>query len=79
MGRKSGVGWLGLLDVADRPGRLGRRARWLAAASVAYTGAEAVLAIAAGAVAGSIALVGFGLDSAVEVSSAVMWNPSCPS
>jgi len=64
--------------VADPAGRsrLGRRAQWLAAASVAYNAVEAVVAIAAGLVAGSIALVGFGLDSVVEVSSGlvVLWQ-----
>lgn len=60
--------------VADpvRRQRLGRRAQWLAAASVGYNVVEAVVAISAGAVAGSIALVGFGLDSIVEVSSGVI-------
>lgn len=43
--------------------RLGRRAQLLAAASVTYNAAEAVIAIAAGAAAGSAALVGFGLDA----------------
>lgn len=51
---------------------LGRRARLLAAASVAYNLVEAVVAISAGLVAGSVALVGFGLDSVVEVSSGVI-------
>ena len=56
--------------------RYGRRAQWLAAASVVYNGVEAVIAIAAGVVAGSVALVGFGLDSVVEVSSGliVLWQ-----
>jgi divalent metal cation (Fe/Co/Zn/Cd) transporter len=56
--------------------RLGRRAQLLAAASVAYNGLEAIIAIAAGLVAGSIALVGFGLDSIVEVSSGliILWQ-----
>jgi len=45
-----------------------RRARLLAGASVAYNVLEAVIAIAAGLVAGSVALVGFGLDSTIEVS-----------
>ncbi|GAB2696557.1 cation transporter [Thalassiella azotivora] len=68
------------VHTADLPAaekaRLGRRARLLAAASVAYNGLEAVIAIAAGAVAGSVALVGFGLDSVVEVSSGliVLWQ-----
>ena len=56
--------------------RLGRRAQLLAGASVAYNSAEAVIAITAGAVAGSAALVGFGLDSVVEVSSGlvILWQ-----
>jgi divalent metal cation (Fe/Co/Zn/Cd) transporter len=56
--------------------RLGRRAQLLAAASVTYNVLEAVVAITAGAVAGSVALVGFGLDSLVEVSSAlvILWQ-----
>ena len=56
--------------------RLGRRAQLLAGASVAYNAVEAVVAITAGLVAGSVALVGFGLDSVVEVSSGliVLWQ-----
>ena len=63
------------LAPADRS-RLGRRAQLLAGASIAYNSAEAVIAIAAGAVAGSAALVGFGLDSVVEVSSGlvILWQ-----
>jgi divalent metal cation (Fe/Co/Zn/Cd) transporter len=55
---------------------LGRRAQLLAGASVAYNLAEAAVAVAAGSVAGSIALVGFGLDSLVEVSSGlvILWQ-----
>lgn len=56
--------------------RLGRRARRLAATSVAYNSLEAVVAVSAGVVAGSVALVGFGLDSLVEVSSGlvILWQ-----
>ena len=63
------------LSPADRT-RLGRRAQLLAAGSVAYNGLEAVIAIAAGAAAGSVALIGFGLDSVVEVSSGlvILWQ-----
>ena len=55
--------------------QFGRRAQLLAAASVSYNLIEAVAAITAGLVAGSIALVGFGLDSIVEVSSGliILW------
>jgi len=63
------------LTSADRS-RLGRRARLLAAASVGYNAVEAVIAVTAGIVAGSVALVGFGLDSVVEVSSGliIIWQ-----
>lgn len=56
--------------------RLGKRAQLLAAVSVGYNAIEAIIAIAAGLVAGSVALVGFGLDSIVEVSSGliVLWQ-----
>jgi divalent metal cation (Fe/Co/Zn/Cd) transporter len=55
---------------------LGRRARWLAGASVSYNGVEAIVAISAGTVSGSVALVGFGLDSVVEVASGliILWQ-----
>ena len=61
---------------ADDRDRLGRRAQLLAAASVTYNVIEAVIAITAGIVAGSVALVGFGLDSVVEVSSGliILWQ-----
>ena len=64
-----------VLTTSERS-RLGRRAQLLAGASVAYNGVEAVIAIAAGLVAGSVALVGFGLDSVIEVSSGliVLWQ-----
>ncbi|MEV0799481.1 cation transporter [Kribbella sp. NPDC050281] len=56
--------------------RLGRRAQLLAGASVTYNVIEAAVAISAGLVAGSVALVGFGLDSVVEVSSGliILWQ-----
>jgi divalent metal cation (Fe/Co/Zn/Cd) transporter len=56
--------------------RLGRRAQLLAGASVTYNVIEAVIAMTAGLVAGSVALVGFGLDSVVEVSSGliILWQ-----
>ena len=64
--------------VADPERRrvLTRRAQILAAASVSYNVIEAVIAITAGVVAGSVALIGFGLDSVVEVSSGliILWQ-----
>lgn len=61
---------------AKRRAQLGRRAQLLAGASVAYNTVEAVVAIAAGAAASSIALIGFGLDSVVEMSSGliILWQ-----
>jgi len=61
---------------AERRLLLGRRARLLAGASVAYNVVEAALSVAAGLAAGSVALVGFGLDSLVEVFSGmvILWQ-----
>ena len=53
-----------------------RRIRLLVAATIAYNAVEAGVALTAGHLASSAALVGFGLDSLVEVSSAaaVAWQ-----
>lgn len=53
-----------------------RRALWLEYFTVSWNVIEGVVAIAAGVVAGSIALVGFGLDSYIEVisGSALIWR-----
>ena len=47
--------------------------------TVAWNVLEAAVALTAGAVAGSIALIGFGLDSVIEVSSGaiLLWRLSC--
>lgn len=60
----------------SRRALLARRARLLAGASVAYNVVEALVAVAAGRVADSTALVGFGLDSVVEVMSGlvILWQ-----
>jgi divalent metal cation (Fe/Co/Zn/Cd) transporter len=60
----------------DRRAALSRRIRLLVAATITYNIIEAILAITAGAVADSTALVGFGLDSVIEVASAaaVAWQ-----
>lgn len=56
--------------------RLHRRSLLLAYATAAYNLLEGVVAVVAGAAASSTALIGFGLDSFVEVSSAlvVIWQ-----
>jgi divalent metal cation (Fe/Co/Zn/Cd) transporter len=61
-------------DPAERA-RLARRARLLAWAGNAWHVAEFAVAVAAGVAAGSIALVGFGIDSLIEVlaGSVVVW------
>ena len=60
----------------SRRAALVRRARLLAGASVAYNVVEAVVAIGSGRIADSTALVGFGLDSTVEVMSGlvILWQ-----
>jgi divalent metal cation (Fe/Co/Zn/Cd) transporter len=55
---------------------LGRRIRFLVAATITYNVIEAAIALSAGAAASSSALIGFGLDSVIEVASAaaVAWQ-----
>ncbi len=59
---------------------LHRRVRWVVAGTIAYNVLEAIVAITAGTVASSSALIGFGLDSVVEVLSAatVAWQFAAP-
>jgi divalent metal cation (Fe/Co/Zn/Cd) transporter len=56
--------------------RQARRAKLLSWASLAYMAVEGIVAVAAGIVAGSIALIGFGLDSAIEgfASVVIVWR-----
>jgi divalent metal cation (Fe/Co/Zn/Cd) transporter len=64
-----------MLDPARRL-RLNRRSLHLAYATAGYNLLEGVVAVAAGAAASSTALLGFGMDSFIEVSSAlvVIWQ-----
>lgn len=48
------------------------RARSLNAATIGWNTVEGVVAVSAGLVAGSVSLVGFGFDSAIEVSAALI-------
>lgn len=59
---------------AERRRLLGR-ARWLTRLALGWHVLEAAIAIAAGVVAGSVALVGFGADSVIEVAAGlvVLW------
>ena len=66
--------------------RLAKRARLLSWISLVWMGAEGTVAIVAGIMAGSVALIGFGLDSAIEGFASVvivwrftgarMWSPA---
>ena len=53
--------------------RRGQRLTW---ATIAYNSLEAVLSVGAGLLAGSVALVGFGFDSVIELTSSVagLWR-----
>ena len=67
------------LQLGPSPARralLSRRIRWFVAATITYNVIEAVIALAAGTKASSSALIGFGLDSVIEVASAaaVAWQ-----
>ncbi|GAA3627791.1 cation transporter [Microlunatus ginsengisoli] len=72
-----------LLSLGPSPARralLARRIRLLVAATITYNVIEGVVALTAGAKASSSALIGFGLDSIIEVSSAaaVAWQFAGP-
>ncbi len=56
--------------------RAARRAKALSWVSLVWMGAEGVIAITAGILAGSIALIGFGIDSAIEgaASLVIVWR-----
>ena len=53
-----------------------RRGRWLEYLTVGWNSLEGIIALVAGFAAGSIALVGFGFDSIIEVTSgvALLWR-----
>jgi len=63
--------------MADRS-RLAARGRRLAYFTIGWNVLEGLIGIAAGALAGSVSLVGFGVDSFIEVASgsAVLWRIS---
>jgi divalent metal cation (Fe/Co/Zn/Cd) transporter len=66
------------LSAADpaRRAALARRIRWFVTATISYNVIEFLVAVTAGTAASSAALIGFGLDSVVEVISAaaVAWQ-----
>ncbi len=63
-------------SAVERPPVLQRRIRWIVGATIGYNLIEAVIAITAGTIASSGALIAFGLDSTIEVLSAaaVAWQ-----
>lgn len=65
-----------LTPADERRQVLQRRIRWIVGGTIAYNLVEAVVAITAGSIASSAALIGFGLDSVIEVLSAaaVAWQ-----
>ncbi len=65
-----------MITGAARKTILRRRIRWIVAGTIAYNVIEAIIAITAGTTASSAALIGFGLDSIVEILSAasVAWQ-----
>ncbi len=48
------------------------RQKWLVGVTVGWNAVEGVVAVAAGVLAGSVSLIGFGLDSFIEVSAALV-------
>jgi divalent metal cation (Fe/Co/Zn/Cd) transporter len=58
-------------DLALNRPALVRRGLWLNWLTLAYNTVEAVVSVAAGLVAGSVALLGFGVDSGIEVTASV--------
>lgn len=77
---RRGIAAVSAVLETSRRDTLRRRIRWIVAATIAYNVVEAVIALAAGLVASSAALIGFGLDSIVEVLSAaaVAWQFAAP-
>jgi predicted Co/Zn/Cd cation transporter (cation efflux family) len=71
------VFWMVVVALSvERRITLHRRALWLEYFTVGWNVVEALVAIGAGVIAGSVALIGFGADSAIEVISAVglLWR-----
>jgi len=64
------------IDVQTQRASLVRRGRFLEYFTIGYNSLEGLIAVAAGLIAGSIALVGFGFDSLIEVTSgvALLWR-----
>ena len=55
-------------SIHDRQ-RIVRRGQWLTTFTLAYNSLEAMISVGAGVLAGSVALVGFGFDSLIELGA----------
>lgn len=77
-GRASGDDWGRCMTIAHSDSRVWGQVRWLLVATVTWNVVEGVVAVSAGLAAGSVALVGFGLDSFIEVAAAavLLWRMS---
>src|SRR5687768_8741976 len=66
-----------MIEAVDRK-RLALRGKRLEYFTVTWNSLEGLIAVGAGAIAGSISLVGFGVDSFIEVTSgaALLWRMS---
>src|SRR5882672_5484067 len=67
------------LTTDDHPrDALARRGRQLEHFTIAWNSLEGIVAVVSGAIAGSVSLVGFGVDSFIEVTSgaALLWRMS---
>src|ERR1044072_6080640 len=64
------------VNVQTQRASLVRRGRFLEYFTIGYNSLEGLIAVVAGLIAGSIALVGFGFDSLIEVTSgvALLWR-----
>jgi divalent metal cation (Fe/Co/Zn/Cd) transporter len=64
------------MDAARARAALVRRSQWYSRITLIYNSVEGIVSIAAGIAAGSVALVGFGMDSVIEVVSSVaaLWR-----
>ena len=76
VGLKGKVIWC-LMEAAalNRPNFV-RQGQWLEYFTIAYNTAEGLVSIVAGLIAGSVSLIGFGIDSLIEVTSgtALLWR-----
>ena len=65
-----------VLEANHNRADLVKRGRWLEYFTIIYNSLEGIIAIGAGIVSGSVALVGFGFDSLIEVTSGatLLWR-----